>query len=215
MVGGPILGGFLTTYASWRWCKSFSHHQSAAITDPEPGFYINLPLGAISVAFLVAIKIPERFGQQVPGKQATLRSIVLGLDPVGFLLFTVFSVMFLLGLQGAESSATVAMFWGAGLTFILFGGWEYFVRDNAMFPYSMLRRRVVWASCVVVLLFQGCALVYSFFVPLYFQASKGAAPVWSGLYNSPGIGSQMIVAGVSSALGENSGSGRVRTSRAG
>jgi hypothetical protein len=76
-------------------------------------------------------------------------------------------------------------------------------KENAMFPYSMLRERVVWSSCVVILLFQGCALVYSFFVPIYFQASRNAAPVWSGLYNSPGIGSQMIVAGASSALGKS------------
>ncbi|KAE9367423.1 major facilitator superfamily transporter [Stipitochalara longipes BDJ] len=183
MVGGPILGGLLTSYASWRWC-----------------FLINIPLGAIVVAFLGAIKIPGGFGGRAINTKATIRSIVLGLDPVGFLLFTAFSIMFLLGLQGAERSTAIVLFLGAAVTFTVFGVWEYLAKENAMFPYSMLRKRVVWSSCVVILLFQGCALVYSFFVPIYFQASKGAAPVWSGLYNSPGIGSQMIVAGVSSAL---------------
>ncbi|KAH9220199.1 major facilitator superfamily domain-containing protein [Leptodontidium sp. 2 PMI_412] len=183
MVGGPILGGLFTSYASWRWC-----------------FLINVPLGAIVVAFLGAIKILAVFGTRAIKAKATFLSIVLGLDPVGFLLFTAFSIMFLLGLQGAERSAALVLFLGAATTFTVFGVWEYLAKENAMFPYSMLRKRVVWSSCVVILLFQGCALVYSFFVPIYFQASKGAAPVWSGLYNSPGIGSQMIVAGVSSAL---------------
>ncbi|KAH7374212.1 major facilitator superfamily transporter [Cadophora sp. MPI-SDFR-AT-0126] len=184
MVGGPILGGLLTSYASWRWC-----------------FLINIPLGAIVVAFLGAIDIPEVFAGRVNSNiKVNLLSTVLSLDPVGFLLFTAFSIMFLLGLQGAERSSALGLFLGAAATFAIFGVWEYVAKENAMFPYSMLRKRVVWSSCVVILLFQGCALVYSFFVPIYFQASKGAAPVWSGLYNSPGIGSQMIVAGVSSAL---------------
>ncbi|KAH6723201.1 major facilitator superfamily transporter [Leptodontidium sp. MPI-SDFR-AT-0119] len=169
MVGGPILGGLLTSYASWRWC-----------------FLINVPLGAIVVAFLGAIKIPAVFGTRAIKAKATFLSIVLGLDPVDSLLFTAFSIMFLLGLQGAERSAALVLFLGAATTFTVFGVWEYLAKENAMFPYSMLRKRVVWSSCVVVLLFQGCA--------------QGAAPVWSGLYNSPGIGSQMIVAGVSSAL---------------
>jgi hypothetical protein len=167
------------------------------------GFLINIPLGAIVVAFLGAIKIPGGFGRRAINNRANIWSIVLGLDPVGFLLFTAFSIMFLLGLQGAERSTAIVLFLGAAVTFTVFGVWEYLAKENAMFPYSMLRERVVWSSCVVILLFQGCALVYSFFVPIYFQASKGAAPVWSGLYNSPGIGSQMIVAGVSSALGKS------------
>jgi hypothetical protein len=167
------------------------------------GFLINIPLGAIVVAFLGAIKIPGGFGRRAIISRANIWSIVLGLDPVGFLLFTAFSIMFLLGLQGAERSTAIVLFLGAAVTFTVFGVWEYLAKENAMFPYSMLRERVVWSSCVVILLFQGCALVYSFFVPIYFQASKGAAPVWSGLYNSPGIGSQMIVAGVSSALGKS------------
>ena len=87
-------------------------------------------------------------------------------------------------------------------SFALFAVWEKFVGENAMFPYSMLRKRVVWASCLTMFLLQGCALIYLYYLPLYFQAVKGASPLSSGLYNSPGIGSQMLLAAVSGVLGE-------------
>lgn len=86
--------------------------------------------------------------------------------------------------------------------FAFFSVWEKFVGENAMFPYSMLRKRVVWASCLTMFLLQGCALVYLYYLPIYFQAVKGASPLASGLYNFPGIGSQMLLAAVSGVLGK-------------
>ncbi|KAF2120200.1 major facilitator superfamily transporter [Lophiotrema nucula] len=188
MVGGPVLGGVLTQYASWRWC-----------------FYINLPVGAIAVICLAAIQIPDRFGR-LRAKKSTMLSRLLNLDPVGFCLFASWTVMFLMALQWGgtfypwRSAMIVGLFCGAAGTAIIFATWEKSVGDNAMFPYSMLRKRVVWSSCVVIFLFQGCALIYSYYVPTYFQAVKGVSPLASGVYNSPGIGSQMVFAGVSSVL---------------
>jgi hypothetical protein len=83
-----------------------------------------------------------------------------------------------------------------------FAAWEKFVGENAMFPYSMLRKKVVWASCLTMFLMQGCALIYLYYLPLYFQAVRDVSPLASGLYNSPGIGSQMVLAVVSGILGK-------------
>lgn len=116
--------------------------------------------------------------------------------------------MFLMALEWAgtnyawQSATIIGLFCGAGGTLILFAVWEYRKGDNAIYPYSMLREKVVWSSSLFILLFQGCTLIYSYYLPIYFQAVKGVSPARSGVYNAPGIFSQMLVAGISGVLGE-------------
>jgi hypothetical protein len=100
------------------------------------------------------------------------------------------------------NAVTIVLLCASVGSFALFAVWEKFVGENAMFPYSMLRKRVIWASCLTMFLLQGSALIYLYYLPIYFQAVKGASPLSSGLYNSPGIGSQMLLAAVSSVLGK-------------
>ena len=92
---------------------------------------------------------------------------------------------------------------GAGVTFIIFLVWEHRVGDEAMFPYSMVRKREVWSSCLVIGFFFGSLLTFSYYLPIYFQAVKGASPTMSGVYILPGILSQMLMAVVSGVLGED------------
>ncbi|HEY2766452.1 MAG TPA: MDR family MFS transporter [Pseudonocardiaceae bacterium] len=49
MIGGPLVGGFITDNLSWRWA-----------------FYVNLPLGAVALAVLwVTLKLPRGSGRAV------------------------------------------------------------------------------------------------------------------------------------------------------
>ncbi|KAE8365531.1 MFS general substrate transporter [Aspergillus caelatus] len=187
MVGGPVLGGLLMKYAGWRWC-----------------FYINLPIGAVSAIILSSLYIPDGF---IRSTAKTKLAVFFSLDPIGFVLFTAFTVTLFMTLQWGGSiyewmSPVIIGLLGASiLLFTLFAGWERFVvGENAMFPYSMLRKRVVWASCLTIFLLQGCALIYLYYLPMYFQSVKGTSPLSSGVYNSPGIGSQMLLAAVSGVL---------------
>ena len=136
-------------------------------------------------------------------------TLFFSLDPIGFVLFTAFTITFFITLQWGGSiyewmSPVIIGLLCASLVLLsLFAMWERFVvGENAMFPYSMLRKRVVWASCLTIFLLQGCALIYLYYLPMYFQAVKGESPFSSGLYNSPGIGSQMLLAAVSGVLGK-------------
>jgi hypothetical protein len=178
-----------------------------AFTDLS-GFWINLPIGGLCAIFLLVIKIPDHQDRQTKTKRPTILSTLSGLDLIGFILFAPCAIMFLMALEWggtnyAWNSATIiGLFCGAGVTFTIFAVWEYRVGDRAMFPYSMLRKRVVWSSCVVIGFFFGCVLTLSYYLPIYFQAVKGASPAMSGVYILPGILGQMLFAIISGVLGE-------------
>jgi Fungal trichothecene efflux pump (TRI12) len=177
-----------------------------------PGFYINLPVGAVSAILLFVIHIPDRLGKSRRAKPSILETLSK-LDIGGFVLFAPCAIMFLMALQWggtkyAWNSATViGLLCGAGGLFIVFTAWEYRLGDKAMIPPSMLGKRVVWSSCLVTAFFFGGLLIFSYYLPIYFQSVKGTSPSSSGVYILPGILSQMLMAVISGILGEFS-SGR-------
>lgn len=170
------------------------------------GFYINLPIGAVSTVILSGLTIPDGF-VRTTAKSKTKLSVLWSLDPIGFVLFAGFTVTLFMALQWGgsvyewSSHAVIGALCASAGFLASFAAWERFVGENAMFPFSMLRKRVVWASCLTMFLLQGSALIYLYYLPIYFQAVKGTTPFASGLYNSPGIGSQMLLAAVSGVLG--------------
>ncbi|KAF2673519.1 efflux pump [Microthyrium microscopicum] len=183
IVCGPLVGGALTQYASWRWC-----------------FYINLPIGAVAILVLLIITIPDDKNKKAPRTPSELLKILSTLDLTGFAIFAGFAVMFLLALEWggqlyAWNSATIiGLFCGAGITFILFAIWEYRVGDEAMIPYSMIKRRIIVCSAIYIALVFGGQFVQSYYMPIYFQAIKGASPSLSGVYVLPSILSAIIMA---------------------
>jgi Fungal trichothecene efflux pump (TRI12) len=107
-----------------------------------------------------------------------------------------------------NSATIIGLFCGAGGTLILFVAWEYRTGDTAMIPLSMVRKRIVWCSCLVIGCFFGSLLVFSYYLPIYFQAVKGVSPSRSGVYVLPGILSQMLMAITSGFLGKCRASSR-------
>ena len=79
--------------------------------------------------------------------------------------------------------------------------WEYHRGDEAMIPFSMMRKRVMWSSCLVVGLSMAAGMVWSYYLPIYFQAVRGVTPTLSGVYLLPVILSQMLFAVISGTLG--------------
>ncbi|KAH8784717.1 efflux pump [Hyaloscypha finlandica] len=188
IVGGPLIGGALTQYVSWRWC-----------------FYINLPIGATSAILLFFTHIPDRLDKDSTEKDTVLATLSK-LDIGGFVLFAPCAIMFLMALEWGgtkypwDSATVIGLLCGAAGTFISFVVWEYRLGDEAMIPYSILQRREVWSSCLVTGFFFGNLLIFSYYLPIYFQAVKGVNPAPSGLCILPGIASQMLMAVISGVL---------------
>ena len=72
-----------------------------------------------------------------------------------------------------------------------------------MIPFSIVRRRIVWCSCLVIFLFMGSMGVTSYYMPIYFQTVRNATPTMSGVYLFPAILSNVLFASVSGVLGMN------------
>ena len=202
---GPLIGGALTQYATWRWCKSFAACLIKIPAYQNKGFFINLPAGAVVVGALVFIRIPR------PKHQVRISSnlwtALKSLDMVGFLLFAPTAIMFLLALEWGGnaykwgSATVIGLFCGAAGTFAVFLAWEYKMGDVAMIPFGMMKRQISIASCLTMFFLAANLNMLSYYMAIYFQAVRGATPSLAGVYILPSILSQMFLAVGSGILG--------------
>ena len=139
--------------------------------------------------------------------KSTILKTLGKLDLFGFALFAPAAIQLLLALEWGgtryvwNDATIIGLFCGAAGTFCIFLAWEYRRGDSAMIPYSMVRRKIVWCSCLVVFMFMGSMIITTYYMPIYFQTVRNATPTMSGVYILPAILSQVIFATISGLLG--------------
>ena len=171
-----------------------------------PGFYINLPLGALVMIPLIILHIPEQTPKESPF--SVIRELHHRLDLVGFAIFAPAVVMLLLALQYGgndfawDSPQVIGLFCGAGATFIVWYGWNYHKGYDALLPLPIIKRRAVWASGANYTVVMSALFGATYFLPVYFQAVKGVKAMTSGVYLLAMILPQMLLVIIAGGAGK-------------
>ncbi|HEY6497137.1 MAG TPA: MDR family MFS transporter [Trebonia sp.] len=174
-VGGPLVGGWITTAFSWRWI-----------------FYINLPLGGAALVYLIAVmKLPAR---RVEHRIDYAGGILLGVVATAIILLATWG-----GTEYAWGSWEIV-----GMLLIAVGGLIAFLMverraAEPMLPLHVFKGRNFSVTMALTFLV-GLGLFGAMtFLPFYQQTVQGASPTVSGLLMTPlMVGSALtsILAGV-------------------
>ncbi|OAK95148.1 MFS general substrate transporter [Phaeosphaeriaceae sp. SRC1lsM3a] len=165
-VVGPILGGVLTDKASWRWC-----------------FWINLPFGGVSLLVVFFFfSNPARKHSQMSIKERIKQIDILG---AVFLISAIVSLLLALQWGGTTYAWSNSKVWGTLLGFFLiiavFIVMQFRQKDRATIPLRVFKQRTILVSCIFSALLSGALYAHLFYLPFYFQASKGTSAEQSGI----------------------------------
>jgi len=173
-IGGPLLGGFITTSFSWRWI-----------------FYINIPVGGAALVYLLAtLHVPAK---KVSHKVDYLGGSLLALAATSLILLATWG-----GTQYAWGSVQIvglALLTAAALV-------AFYVTETRaaepMLPLHVFRNKNFSLAMVMTFL-TGLAMFGAMtFLPLYQQTVQGESPTVSGLMLTPmmlGVTVTSVVAG--------------------
>ncbi|WP_309239163.1 MFS transporter [Streptomyces lunaelactis] len=184
-VAGPLLGGFFTDHASWRWC-----------------FYFNVPFGLVTLIVITAVlKLPK------PVTRARL-------DFLGALFLAAASTCLVLltswgGTEYAWGSRVIlGLAAGAAGTTILFLVVEYFAPEPII-PLRLFRDSIFNITGLVGAVVGVALFGAAGYLPTFLQMVDGASATESGLLMLPMIGGIVVASIVSGRLISRTGHYRI------
>jgi len=172
---GPIIGGFLTTYFSWR-----------------AMFYLNLPIGITGV--LLALWLIEDFRAPAPTRFDLRGFFIAGLG-LALLEFAIENV----GRPMVPPAVGTVLFLAAFGILPLYG-WHTRRRDDPILDLRLLRIRTFRIGTVTGSVCRMGLDAVPFLLPLLFQVGFGLSPLKSGLLIFSASLGAMLVRTVSGAL---------------
>lgn len=183
---GPLLGGAFTDGPGWRWC-----------------FYINLPCGAaVFVLLFIFLRIPTEMRQRKP---TTLKEKATRLDPLGTFFFLPCIICLLLALQWGgvtynwSNARIIVLLVLSGVLFVAFIFVQKWKGENATVPGHIFLNRSIIAGAWFCFCNGGSMQAMFYFLPIWFQAIRGASAVESGIMNLPMV-LGLVIASVSAGI---------------
>ncbi|TGO25073.1 hypothetical protein BPAE_0088g00250 [Botrytis paeoniae] len=187
---GPLIGGIITRYTSWRWI-----------------FWINAPIGIVPLILFYLVWPNENQLHQ------SKRRPLWQLDLVGACILIIASILFVFAFQEAGLKTN---YWNkplflipliVGTVFwILLFSWEFIVQKKweeklaTMFPWRLIKNRVYMFGLATTLLMGFPYFVVIYSLPLRFQVVNGKSPLTAGLGLLPMLGSTAIASFIGGML---------------
>ena len=152
----------------------------------------------IILIFILKLPAPVKAG-------LSIREQVQQLDPLGTAVFLPGIVCLLLALQWGGSTYAwsngriIALLTLSGTLFIAFIAIQFWKKDNATVPPRILKQRSVAAGFCYTICLGSCFMIVVYYLPIWFQAIKGASAVHSGIMNLPLLLS-LVIGSISSGI---------------
>ncbi|RSL95291.1 hypothetical protein CEP52_012165 [Fusarium oligoseptatum] len=183
-VVGPLLGGVFTSKVTWRWC-----------------FYINLPLGGVAMVVIqLLLNIPDQDKTKL-----SLKSKILQLDIYGTVLFIPGTVCLVLALEWGglvhawNDGRVIVLLVLAGLLLLGFAMVQIFLPKTATIPPRIFMQRSIAAGFFATLCIGSQMMIFTYYLPIWFQAIQGVSAVDSGFRILPTVLS-VVVASLSTGI---------------